>query len=136
MWTRMCRGRLSAGPTFTSLVVFEERPLRDREAGLELLGLEVAVDAGDDGDDAAHDAARCEAEDPEDQGRDALHLLADHEVTDAADHQKVEHQDDDRILRWLLRINEITATARCGRRRRCGCAAAHVGLLRASRRSR
>src|SRR5436305_396180 len=103
---------------FRSEVLVEERPRPERVAGLVVLRLEVAVNRGDDGDEAGQCAAgEEEAEDPGDDGHDALHLLAHQEVAEAARDDEVEDQDQDRILRVGRRRNDF-ATASAYRRRR------------------
>src|SRR5207253_962777 len=99
-------------------MVVEERPLPDGMAGLQLLRLQVTVHGRGDGHDAGADAAGEEAQAPEDDGHDALRLLADDDVADAADDEEVQDHHENRILRRLLRVDETAATTgRAGRGR-------------------
>src|ERR1041385_6504736 len=95
---------------------------------LELLRLQVAVDGGDDGDQPRDRAAqrRHPTDDPGDDGHDAFVLLPNHEVADTAGGDEVEYQDEDRIFRRLLRLDEGTAAGRGGRRRGRGRSGWHV----------
>src|SRR5438105_10391968 len=89
-------------------------------SGLKLLRLQVSVDARSNGDEQRHDAAReRRADDKHNHGDDAFHLLPDQKISDASEQKKVQHEDQNRIFRWLLRINEIATAAR-GRRRWSG----------------
>src|SRR5438105_1293995 len=86
-------------------------------SGLKLLRLQVSVDARSNGDEQRHDAAReRRADDKHNHGDDAFHLLPDQKISDASEQKKVQHEDQNRIFRWLLRINEIATAARWRRR--------------------
>ena len=57
---------------------------------------------------------RAEADDPYDDGHGPLGLLTQDDVADAAEGEQIENHDQDRVLRWLRRIDEITAAGREG----------------------
>src|SRR5713101_3001879 len=100
-------------------MIVEERPLSDRQAVLEVLRLQVAVDRRDDRYETGHRAAGQEhPENPGDHRHDPLHLLADHEVTQAAGYDEIEDQDQNGVFRRLLWIDDVAA--RGGRRARRG----------------
>ncbi|MFO0006172.1 MAG: hypothetical protein ACK559_34120, partial [bacterium] len=69
--------------------------LADLTAGLELLAEEVTVVGGDPGDD--HADAEAAEDQRADDAHDALLLLADPQVADAAEQEEVEDGDDDGV---------------------------------------